>query len=143
MAISVVKFTTKEKELFELARKVRNIVFIEEQKVSKEEEFDGLDDEAIHYLVYFNNEVAATGRRRKTKQGHKLERFAVYKKHRGKYIGAKLLEAMLNDLTSTEETIYLYAQLSAQKFYAKYKFISEGNVFVEAEIDHIKMVYKP
>jgi len=142
MAIKVTKFTTKEKELFKAAGKIRTLVFVDEQKVSQEEEFDGLDDEAIHYLVYFNDEVAGTGRRRITEQGHKLERFAVYKEFRGKHIGAELLKQMLVEILPTEKKIYLNAQVSAQNFYAKYGFEKEGEIFVEANIEHYKMVYK-
>jgi len=142
MEIKVVKFTTKEEEPYAQARKIRTIVFVNEQKVSKEEEFDGLDDDAVHYLVYFNENIAGTGRRRITKEGHKLERFAVYKNFRGKQIGANLLKAMMQDILPTEKLIYLNAQVSAQKFYAKYGFKKEGEIFVEANIEHYKMIYQ-
>ena len=142
MSIKVIKFTTKEKQLFEEACKIRTTVFVEEQKVTPEEEFDGLDVEAVQYLVYYNEEFAGTGRRRITKDGHKLERFAVYKNFRGKQIGANLLEAMMKDILPTEKKIYLNAQVSAQNFYAKYGFEKDGEMFIEANIQHYKMTYK-
>lgn len=142
MSIKVINFTTKDKSLFEEACKIRTTVFVEEQKVTHEEEFDGLDDDASQYIVTYNDDFAGTGRRRITKEGHKLERFAVYREYRGKQVGANLLEAMMKDILPTEKKIYLNAQVSAQNFYAKYGFEKEGKMFIEANIQHYKMVYK-
>ena len=142
MPIKLTKFTTKDKELYKQASKIRISVFVDEQKVSKEEEFDGLDDISTQYIVFFNEKPAGTGRLRETNDGYKLERFAVVKEFRGENIGKEILQAMLNDILPTNKNIYLYSQLSAQKFYEKQDFIPEGNVFVEAGIDHIKMIYK-
>lgn len=142
MPIKVVKFKTNQKELFEKARKIRYVVFVAEQNVSEKEEFDNFDDDAVQYLVYHNNNVAGTGRRRITENGHKLERFAVYKEFRGKHIGASLINAMLEDILPTDKNVYLNAQVYAEKFYEKFGFIKEGEVFEEAGINHIKMVYR-
>ena len=141
MPIKVIRFNTSNTELFKKAKHIRQTVFVEEQKVTNEEEFDGLDDEAIQYLVLLNNDFAGTGRRRITNKGHKLERFAVYKEFRGKQIGKHLLQAMMQDILPTNKTIFLNAQVSAQNFYAKYGFIKEGEQFLDANIQHYKMVY--
>ena len=141
MSIKVIQFKTSDTELFKKARNIRQTVFVEEQKVTNEEEFDGLDNEAIHYLVYYNENIAGTGRRRITENGHKLERFAVYKEFRGKQVGKHLLQAMMQDILPTNKTIFLNAQVSAQNFYAKYGFVKVGEMFLDANIEHFKMVY--
>ena len=41
---------------------IRREVFINEQKVSPEEEFDNLDDRAFHLIIYDDGVPAATGR---------------------------------------------------------------------------------
>ncbi len=142
MAIKVVKFTPENKEMLNKAFEIRTIVFVEEQNVDHELEYDGYDDEAVHYLVYFNDKPAGTGRRRITEEGHKLERFAVYKDYRGKKIGAALIEFILNELLPTESKIYLNAQVAVEEFYEKYGFKREGDKFTEADIEHYKMIYK-
>ncbi len=142
MSVKIFIFNTKEKVLFEKAKAIRFAVFVEEQKVSKEEEFDGLDGISIQYLIFDNENAVCTGRRRITSEGHKLERFAVCKQYRGKQFGAKLLEAMLNDILPSRKKIYLNSQVSAEKFYAKFGFEKKGKIFKEAGIDHFKMVYK-
>jgi len=142
MSVKIIKFTTKEKQLFDEACKIRIKVFVDEQKVTHEEEFDGLDDDAVHYLAYFNEQVAGTGRYRLINNVYKLERFAVSKDFRGKNVGANILKAMLKDILPTSKTIYLNSQVSAQDFYKKYGFEKEGERFIEANIEHYKMVYK-
>ncbi len=143
MEIKVVKISTKNKELLNQAFDIRTTVFVIEQKVDKELEYDGLDEKAEQYLVYYNNVPAGTGRYRETDEGFKLERFAVYKKFRGKHIGANLLEAMLKEILPTEKKIYLNAQAAVVNFYNKYGFKRIGEMFIEANIEHYKMVYEP
>jgi len=142
MSIKIEKFNTDNKTLFSEAAEIRTRVFIEEQHTDEEEEFDGLDSAAVHYLVYYNHVPAATGRRRITEEGHKLERFAVLKEFRGKYLAVELMNAMLEDILPAEKKIYLNAQAYAEKFYEKFGFKRAGELFLEANIEHYKMVYQ-
>lgn len=139
--IKIIRFLSNNEKLFSEAKKIRTKVFIEEQKTDFKEEFDGLDAEATHYLVYFGVKPAATGRRRITLDGHKLERFAVYKEFRGNHLGVSLMNEMLKDILPSEKKIYLYAQTHAEKFYEKFSFKRVGKMFIEANIEHYKMVY--
>lgn len=141
MQINVKRFKYSEKEFFSEAVKIRTKVFIEEQNTDYDEEFDGEDAEAEHYLVYYDNIPAAAGRRRLTKEGHKIERFAVYKEFRGKHLAIALMNEMLKDLLPTEQKIYLHAQTHAESFYKQFGFKRAGEVFVEANIEHYKMIY--
>ncbi len=141
MQIYVKRFKYSDKKLFSEAAKIRTRVFIEEQNTDFDEEFDGKDAEAEHYLVYYNNIPAATGRRRITKEGHKLERFAVYKEFRGKHSAVALMNEMLKDVLPTNRKIYLHAQTHAESFYKQFDFKRVGEAFVEANIEHYKMIY--
>lgn len=142
MQIKILRFNSDNIEIFSEAKKIRTEVFVKEQNTDFEEEFDGLDAEAEHYLVYFNDIPAATGRRRLTEEGHKLERFAVYKEFRGKYLAVKLMNEMLKDILPTPKKIYLHAQAYAEKFYRKFGFRRVGIKFTEANIEHYKMEYR-
>lgn len=142
MSIKIIRFDYPDKELFKEAAKIRTKVFIEEQNTDFGEEFDGKDEEAIHYLVYYKGKPAATGRRRITNEGHKLERFAVYKEFRGKHLAVSLMNEMLNDVLPTDKIIYLNAQAYAEKFYEKFGFKKVGEMFFEANIEHYKMIYQ-
>jgi predicted GNAT family N-acyltransferase len=137
--LQVFRFKESDKELFNEARKIRYEVFVEEQKVPQEIEFDGLDQIASHYLMIYKDLPACTSRLRRTKKGMKLERFAVSNKLRGRGIGKELLMYMLDDLKNNRQEIYLHAQKSAIPFYEKMGFSKIGEEFLEAGIKHITM----
>lgn len=143
MLSSIISFNPQDKEKLAIAFEIRRKVFIEEQNVDKNIEVDGLDDICTHYLLFLNNIGIATVRYRQTKEGIKIERFAVLKEYRGKEFGKMLLIKMLEDLKkSRAATIYLNAQESAVNFYLRNGFIIQGQAFVEANIVHYKMVYE-
>ena len=75
------------------AMHIRNLVFVQEQNVSAEEEYDEFDAIAVHYLARLGSEYVGTARWRLVEDKIKFERFAVLKEHRGKGVGDKLLEA--------------------------------------------------
>lgn len=121
----------------ELTYMVREKVFMEEQKVPHDIEFE-FENESHPYLALLDGEPVGTARWRKTKEGIKLERFAVLKEHRNKGIATQLLRRILDDLGS-EKLLYLHAQTSAALFYEKNGFKPTGEKFVEAGLEHIKM----
>ena len=122
---------------------IRSEVFVTEQHVDREEEFDAFEESSIHYLGKWNGEPAGTARWRVTKNGIKLERFAVRKSLRNKGIAAAILKEVLTDVKPARKKIYLHAQVTAVGFYEKYGFKKEGPMFSEANIDHFVMTYIP
>ncbi|RDC62219.1 GNAT family N-acetyltransferase [Adhaeribacter pallidiroseus] len=123
---------------------VREKVFVEEQRVPADAEYDIYDKTAHHYLATYNGEPVGAARWRKTEKGIKLERFAVLADYRNLQVGSALLQNVLEDVQTTypEHLIYLHAQLPAVAFYSRHGFIKEGEIFSECAIDHYKMVYK-
>ncbi len=141
MQPKVLKFGFDKKELFKEAEKIRIKVFVEEQNTDFDEEFDGLDDKAEHFLIFFDNKPVGTSRVRITKEGVKIERFAVLKQYRRKNTGAELLKKILEEYLPLNQKIYLNAQVQAMKFYEKFGFKKTGKLFYEANIKHYKMIY--
>ena len=132
-----------EKDL-QLAFKVREEVFIVEQKVSREEEFDEFEAESRHYLIMDGNTPCGVSRWRTTDYGVKLERIAVAKAFRRKGIASLLMQAMIDDINKDasvdSKVLYLNAQVDAMPLYAKFGFLAEGATFMECDILHQKMV---
>ncbi|GAB4290682.1 MAG: hypothetical protein Kow0068_16110 [Marinilabiliales bacterium] len=139
----IIKFNFSDNYHFRLARTIRNEVFVKEQNVDPDLEFDGYDQTANHYLGYCNNKPVCVARWRKTEKGIKLERFAVLKEFRNKGLAALMLKEILDDVRYLNEKIYLHAQELAVNFYKKHDFVVFGEKFVEAGIDHYYMEYKP
>jgi len=137
---------------WEAVKALRHEVFVVEQQVSPEEEFDAFEGTSWHVMVTtcrheqaINQHPAlATGRWRITPEGNpKIERCAVSQATRGQGAGATIVKALLNAIHLTEPgrypNTYLHAQDHAIPFYEKLGFEARGPVFEEAGILHRKM----
>lgn len=142
MSYQVRSFGAGDETLMKKALEIREKVFVLEQQVSREEEYDGFDQVSHHYLVLDNSDAIGTARWRETDSGIKLERFAVLQGFRNRGAGEKVLQAVLQDTVSSGKKIYLHAQLTAVNFYKRAGFLEIGEVFYEANIPHYKMVYQ-
>jgi predicted GNAT family N-acyltransferase len=140
--LTAISFPFSDKIHSGIAFEIRRKVFVEEQKVSREEEYDQYEDSSIHYLVYNDDIPVGTARWRKTVDGIKLERFAVLPEYRNSGAGTAILDKVLGDVLLLKEKIYLHAQITAINFYLKAGFVTEGDEFVEANIRHYKMELK-
>ncbi|PSR52213.1 GNAT family N-acetyltransferase [Adhaeribacter arboris] len=122
---------------------IREKVFVKEQKVPKDDEYDEHDKTANHYLATYNGVPVGAARWRQTTNGVKLERFAVLADYRNKQVGSALLQAVLKDVVAIypNAKIYLHAQIPAIPFYARHDFTQVGELFSECDIDHYQMVY--
>ncbi len=130
----------RDAEEVEAARRLRVRVFCEEQGVSREEELDELDDEALHVVARDETGVIATCRLRFTDEGCKLERMAVERRLRGLGAGTWLLEVAEREARQRgAETMVLHAQTRSGAFYEANGYRPEGELFSEAGIEHVRM----
>lgn len=113
-------------------------MFVKEQSVSAEEEWDGQDEHCLHFLAV-NQAGVALGCARLQANG-KVERMAVLEHSRHLGIGRKLLTSVIESATTSGLTdLYLHAQLHAEPFYRRMGFLPQGETFVEANIEHVRM----
>jgi len=129
----------------ESINEIRNQVFVIEQNVPKEEEFDGLDDISTQILLSVEGKNIGTCRIRLTEKGLKLERFAVLLEDRKIGAGMWMLKEVLiyiHQKFLEQKYIYLHAQIQVVEFYEKVGFEKVGEIFYECEIAHYKMVLK-
>ncbi|MCX2779386.1 GNAT family N-acetyltransferase [Microbulbifer thermotolerans] len=137
MADTEIRLAAWEADLA-LIRQVREAVFIHEQNVDPDIEWDQEEETAQHFLIVQGKEPLATARI--TTSG-KIGRMAVVKKARGCGLGLQLLTFICNYAREHGfSSVYLHAQSHAEGFYRKAGFRSEGEPFIEADIPHIKMV---
>jgi predicted GNAT family N-acyltransferase len=139
--MKIISFDIQDKSHADMAFAIRQKVFVEEQKVDADEEYDEYESIATHYLVFVDDQPAATSRWRHTDKGIKLERFSVLSEFRNKGIGAALVKQVLSDVVPFEKLIYLHAQVAAMNVYARNGFEPIGELFYEANIPHYKMIY--
>lgn len=139
--VNIIRITDEDRQHMQVSRQIRYQVFVEEQHVPEELEYDEYESTSHHYLLFADSKGAATCRWRETSGGIKLERFAVLPVHRGKGFGALMLQHLLDEVIPMNRKIYLHAQVQVCDFYSKYGFAKEGERFEEAGIQHFKMSY--
>lgn len=119
-------------------RHIRHEVFVVEQKVPKQLEWDGEDEACHHALAFIDGHCVGTGRL--SREG-KIGRMAVLRPARGLGVGSALLEKLVSMAVGAGmEQVYLHAQIHALAFYERHGFIAEGPEFDEADIPHQHMV---
>jgi predicted GNAT family N-acyltransferase len=132
---------TRDAKEIEAAMDLRIRVFCGEQGVDPEEETDDLDDVSTQIVALDESDVIATCRLRYLEdQACKLERMAVEVRMRGQGVGARLLAGAESEARDHgAPTMVLHAQRRAEPFYAEHGYQAEGETFLEAEIEHVRM----
>jgi AbrB family looped-hinge helix DNA binding protein len=126
---------------WEGARAVRRRVFIEEQGVAENEEWDELDETAHHIVALFGGQVIGTGRLVEQQDGvGRVGRMAVQAERRRQGVGGAMLAALEEEAVRRGlRRIVLHAQEQAIGFYERVGYVAEGEVFEEAGIRHRAM----
>jgi predicted GNAT family N-acyltransferase len=132
---------TRDAEEIQAALDLRVRVFVDEQGVDPGEEVDDLDDEAVQMVGLDDSGVIATCRLRDVGGGEwKLERMAVDPRLRGNGVGGRLLAGAEREASERGAAeMVLNAQKRAEPFYAAHGYTAEGDTFLEAEIEHVRM----
>jgi len=125
-------------ELGAQARAVRIEVFVDEQAVPPELEFDSMDPLCVHALALRESQ-RAVGTGRLLPDGH-IGRMAVVRQARGQGVGAALLLHLMQAARRQgHREVELFAQTQAQDFYRRYGFVVTGSQFEDAGIAHVTM----
>jgi predicted GNAT family N-acyltransferase len=122
--------------------RIRELVFVQEQRVPPELEWDDRDVGALHLLA----ETAAgqaIGTARLLAGGH-IGRMAVLPQWRRRGVGSALLRELVRIAREREDcTPFLNAQTRAEDFYRRHGFVAEGAEFLDAGIPHRRMILPP
>src|ERR1700730_8030062 len=121
---------------------VREQVFCIEQGVSREEELDGLDDQALHLVAVDLDGARVIGTLRLLMAGNeaKIGRVAVERRWRRHGIASRMLQmALAGALERGASRARLASQLHATHLYEEAGFTVESDPFEEAGIPHVWM----
>ena len=140
--MQIIRIKPTETAYLQITRDIRFTVFVEEQNVPADIEYDEFEETSHHYLLLEDGVGAATCRWRETNNGVKLERFAVLPEYRGKGFGEALVKRLLDDVLPFGKSVYLHSQERVLGFYEKLGFVAKGERFEEAGIWHKVMVYR-
>ena len=110
---------------------------MDEQGISAEIDFDGLDATAVHALAYLNDNAVGTGRM--LADGH-IGRIAILKEYRGQKVGSKIVCSFIDEAVKKDyRRVYLGSQKHANGFYQRLGFTAYGEEFIDAGIVHMSM----
>jgi len=124
------------------AQRVRTAVFVEEQGIAREDEWDAADADCLHVVAYNRlGQPVATARLLPAQAGvAKLGRMAVHRVLRGTGVGRSLVSALTQAAQARgDHCLRLSAQRSAQGFYQRLGFETVGQPYDDVGIPHIDM----
>lgn len=133
MEIITTTFNEHEQDI----RFIRETVFIKEQSVPPELEWDEHDATALHLLAYQDKQPVATARM--LDDGH-IGRLSVLAEYRKTGIGSRMLTTLIELARDRElSRIFLSAQVSAIPFYLRHGLIVISDEYLDAGIPHKDM----
>jgi len=136
------------------AYNIRRNVFISEIGLNENEEFDGLDQEAMHVIVYEENpnwkdsnsdaknqkKAVATGRIIFNGADCIIDKVAVLQDYRNMKYGDFAVRMLLNKaFTAGINIVTIYAAQSVKDFFKKIGFQETGNTVLENGIEKYRM----
>lgn len=135
--IRLAHWSSDQKEI----QDVRTSVFIDEQNVSSDEEWDDFDAHMdTQHIVALDQESQLPVATARVLDSGKIGRVAVLKDYRGKGIGQDITRKAIElALQKNTQKIYLEAQTHALSFYEALGFTAYGELFMDAGIEHQRM----
>lgn len=116
---------------------VRTAVFVEEQGIPAELEWDAQDEHSLHCVARAGGRPVATGRL--LPDGH-IGRMAVLPEFRGTGLGSRVLTTLMDAAAARgDRESMLSAQVPVLGFYLRHGFVAEGDVYDEVGIPHQAM----
>ena len=122
---------------------IRKQVFVDEQGIPAELEWDAADAVCLHAVAYNRLGLPlATGRLLEHEPGtSKIDRMAVLAAMRGSRVGRAVLDALMQAARARgDRQVLLHAQSAAAGFYRRAGFEVQGAGFEEAAMAHLAMV---
>ncbi len=118
---------------------VRKKVFIEEQSIPQEMEFDLLEKECVMFNLYIDGLCVVTARMYKVDDYYKIQRVCTLKEYRRQNLASILMNYIIDNYQDKCIGFMLTAQLPAISFYEKLGFKVISDIFIEAGVEHKKM----
>ena len=128
------------KDLAAHAKAIREAVFIQEQNIAAEDEWDAEDAVAVHFIVFQQDQAIATAR---LLSNNSIGRVAVLTTARGLGVGQRLMQAVIDYARAEQrKLVKLSSQVHAIGFYQALGFEAQGEEYLDCGIPHIDMYLK-
>jgi predicted GNAT family N-acyltransferase len=129
-----------DEDQLEEVHRIREIVFIREQNVPRNREYDEFEETSTHFLASIDGRPAGCGRIRLLGESVKIERLAVLREYRKMGVGTLIMKVLEKEaMRYSPMEIILHSQVSAMDFYRSCGYRERGKIFPDAGIDHMEM----
>ena len=136
MEIKILDYITED------CKNIRTKVFVEEQGFV--DEFDEIDDNSFHCVIFENNTAVAVGRvflYDRENLIYKIGRIAVLKEHRKNHYGSKVVTSLQNKAIELgAKEIHISSQVRVKEFYKSLGYTEIGDVYSDEGCPHILMI---
>ncbi|HLQ95496.1 MAG TPA: GNAT family N-acetyltransferase [Pseudogracilibacillus sp.] len=120
---------------------IRKKVFVEEQLVPIDIEIDDLEQDAFHFICYYEGNAVGASRLRLEDSYGKLERICVLQAYRGLSLGKQIIKKMEKHIQKMGyPTAKLSAQTHAISFYQSLGYHIISDEYMDAGIPHKTMM---
>jgi predicted GNAT family N-acyltransferase len=124
-------------------RQVRDSVFIGEQGIAPELEYDAMDAAAEHLLICADGRPVAAGRLYQADGQFRFGRVCVLMEYRGEHLGVLVVRLLLaRAFAAGAMEVHIHAQAYLEGYYRRFGFVPYGERFSEAGIEHVSMVVR-
>ena len=121
---------------------IRINIFHKELGISKEQIFDADDERLKQFLIMRDKKILGTFRLRESSNSYKIERMGILSKFRSKNFGKLTLdEIKAYAKKGNKSKIILDSIYDVRNFYAKSGFVITGDVYVKANLPHVRMIF--
>ncbi len=118
---------------------IRTAIFVEEQGFK--DEFDEVDKNCSHIVLYDNDKPIATCRYFSQNGVYHIGRVAIVKPYRGKHLGNEIMNIVESEIKNEGgKKIEISAQVRVKEFYKKLGYEEVGEIYLDEYCEHITMV---
>jgi len=117
MEIKIETFGETSGNYMRTALNVRFEIYTKELNIDKFNEFDGLDKESTHYLLFYDMVAAGVCRWRKVEDYIYIDRFGIKKEFREKGLAVLLLKYVVNELIPSKREIQILSIKNSIPFF--------------------------
>lgn len=124
------------------AKLIRSQVFIQEQNIPEEDEWDEQDAISLHFVIYdvstdSKNPIATA----RLLPNNSIGRVAVLKEYRGQGVGRLIMQKVIEQAKFEKRAwLKLSSQVHAIQFYESLGFNMQGTEYLDCGIPHIDMM---
>ncbi len=137
MDLKIEVFSQKNAKYMRTALNLRFEIYTEDLNIDKFQEFDGLDDQATHYLIFVDMLPVGVCRWRKVQNNIIIDRFGIKKEYRGKGYGFLFLKYVIDEVVVSKFDIQI---LSVEKSIPFLNVLGFKEIVEEIDLAGIKLV---